>query len=195
MMAPDPVWNLAAIPSPELAELPTPRIAITLRAHPQLTPPRLAALTAALVKLQQATNSFIAIVPFQTSTDLALSQQIQAQLPDVSQIVTADNPQKLKGLFQGVQLAIGMRYHSLIMAAAEGCRCFALSYDPKVTQLMADLEIPGWDLTAIPTGAEQIFNSWLHQFNDGQPLSAQQIQTLKTKTDLHKQLLAKALQK
>jgi len=39
-------------------------------------------------------------------------------------------------------MAIGMRFHSLIMAAAE-C-CFALSYDPKVSQLMEELAMPGW---------------------------------------------------
>jgi polysaccharide pyruvyl transferase CsaB len=124
MMAPDPVWNLDATPVPELVNLPTPRIAITLRSHSQLTPARFSLLTQALVDVQKATNSFILIVPFQPSTDLAMSQELQSQLPGVSQIVTMDDPKKLKGVFQGVQLAIGMRFHSLIMAAAEGCRCF-----------------------------------------------------------------------
>ncbi len=195
MMAPDPVWNLAATPVPELADLPSPRIAITLRSHPQLTPDRLSRLTQALVEVQKATNSFILIVPFQPRTDLAISQQIQAQLPDVSQIVTMDDPKKLKGVFQGVQLAIGMRFHSLIMAAAEGCRCFALSYDPKVTQLMSDLAIPGWELAQIPTNTEQIVEAWLQQFTTGQPLATPQLQALQTRTNIHQELLAAALQK
>jgi polysaccharide pyruvyl transferase CsaB len=193
MMAPDPVWNLAATPVPELADLPSPRIAITLRNHPQLTPERLQVLTQALIELQKATNSLVLIVPFQPSTDLAMSQQLQAQLPGVSQLVTMDDPKKLKGVFQGVQLAIGMRFHSLIMAAAEGCRCFALSYDPKVTQLMADLEMPGWELAQIPTDPGQVAATWLQQFTDGQPLTASQLQALQTKTNIHKELLAAAL--
>jgi polysaccharide pyruvyl transferase WcaK-like protein len=35
--------------------------------------------------------------------------------------------------FQEIEMVIGMRYHSLIMAAAEGCRCFAISYESKPT--------------------------------------------------------------
>ncbi len=194
MMAPDPVWNLDATPVLELADLPTPRIAITLRTHPQLTPARLALLTQALVEVQKATNSFVLIVPFQPSTDLAMSQELQAQLPGVSQIVTMDDPKKLKGVFQGVQLAIGMRFHSLIMAAAEGCRCFALSYDPKVTQLMSDLAMPGWELAHIPIAKEQIVEAWLHQFTNGEPLAEKQLQDLKTRTSIHQKLLAAALQ-
>jgi polysaccharide pyruvyl transferase CsaB len=194
MMAPDPVWNLDAAPVPELANLPTPRIAITLRSHAQLTPARFSLLTQALVDVQKATNSFILIVPFQPSTDLAMSQELQAQLPGVSQIVTMDDPKKLKGVFQGVQLAIGMRFHSLIMAAAEGCRCFALSYDPKVTQLMSDLQMPGWELAHIPIAKEQIAEAWLHQFTHGEPLTGKQLQDLKTRTSIHQKLLAAALQ-
>jgi polysaccharide pyruvyl transferase CsaB len=193
MMAPDPVWNLAATTVPELAELPTPRIAITLRNHPQLTPARLSVLTQALIDCQTATNSFILIVPFQPRTDLAISQQLQAQLPDVSQIVIMDDPKKLKGVFQGVQLAIGMRFHSLIMAAAEGCRCFALSYDPKITQLMSELTMPGWELADIPLAKEPIVAAWLHQYTAGQPLTEQQLQAIKTRTSIHKELLATAL--
>ncbi len=193
MMAPDPVWNLAATTVPELAELPTPRIAITLRHHPQLTPARLSVLTQALIDLQKATNSFILIVPFQPHTDLAISQQLQAQLPAVSQIVVINDPKQLKGVFQGVQLAIGMRFHSLIMAAAEGCRCFALSYDPKITQLMSELAMPGWDLTDIPLAKEPIVAAWLHQYTAGQTLTEQQLQAIKTRTSIHKELLATAL--
>jgi polysaccharide pyruvyl transferase CsaB len=193
MMAPDPVWNLAATPVPELDNLPTPRIAITLRSHPHLTPERLRVLTAALIDLQKATNSFVLIVPFQPSTDLAMSQQLQTQLPGVSQVITMDDPKKLKGVFPGVQLAIGMRFHSLIMAAAEGCRCFALSYDPKVSQLMTDLEIPGWELAQIPPDKEQILAAWLQQFTNGNPLATTQLQALQTKTGIHRELLAAAL--
>jgi polysaccharide pyruvyl transferase CsaB len=193
MMAPDPVWNLVATPVPALADLPTPRISITLRTHPQLTPDRLSVLTQALIDFQKATNCFVLIVPFQPSTDLAMSQQLQTQLPGVSQIVTIDDPKQLKGVFQDVQLAIGMRYHSLIMAAAEGCRCFALSYDPKVTQLMSDLEIPGWELAEIPMVKEQIVTAWLQQFTAGQPLTVPQLQGLQTRTGIHKELLAAAL--
>ncbi len=192
MMAPDPVWNLAAVPVPALADLPTPRIAITLREHQDLTVDRLQVITQALIELQKATNSWVMIMPFQPS-DLSIAQQVQAQLPEHSQIIALSDPRQLKGAFRGVHLAIGMRYHSLIMAAAEGCRCFALSYDPKIDQLMEDLEMPGWKVADMPSDQDTVLNAWLEQFKQGQPLAEKQLTELQTKTRIHKELLAAAL--
>jgi polysaccharide pyruvyl transferase CsaB len=193
LMAPDPVWCLAATPLPQLQDLPTPRIAITLREHPQLTPVRLQALTIALAELQTATGAYILIVPFQPGSDETIAKTLQASLPGESQIIWRANPQELKGVFQGVDLAIGMRYHSLIMAAAEGCRTFAISYDPKVTQLMEDLEIPGWQLADIPTDAKAIAATWLDLWNDGTGLSSTTLADLTHRTNLHRELLLAAI--
>jgi polysaccharide pyruvyl transferase CsaB len=192
MMAPDPVWNLAAVSNPELAVWPQPRIAITLREHPDLTADRLQVITQALIELQKATNSWMMILPFQPS-DLSIAQQVQAQMPNHSQIIALADPRQLKGAFQGVHLAIGMRYHSLIMAAAEGCRCFALSYDPKIDQLMEDLAMPGWKISQIPSDQNYIATAWLAQFQSGEPLPAKRLADLQTKTKIHKDLLATAL--
>ncbi len=192
MMAPDPVWNLAAVDLPGLADLPTPRIAITLREHPDLTSDRLQVLTQALIELQKATSSWIMIMPFQPS-DLAIAQQVQAQISEHSQIIALSDPRQLKGAFRGVHLAIGMRYHSLIMAAAEGCRCFALSYDPKIDQLMEELKMPGWQVANIPPDKDQVLTAWLQQFQQGEPLAEKCLTELQIKTRIHKELLAAAL--
>jgi polysaccharide pyruvyl transferase CsaB len=143
VMAPDPVWSMTATPIPEIARIPSPKIAVTLRLHPELTKDRLNILIQALVDLQKATGSHILLVPFQPTTDVDIAKQIHAEIGDNSQVVILSDPKQLKGLFQGVDLAIGMRYHSLIMAVAEGCKCWAISYDPKVTKLMAEVNIPG----------------------------------------------------
>ena len=140
LLAPDPVWALEAKPVPGLWDLPAPRVAVTLRSHPQLTETRLANLTRALVDFQKATQTFILLLPFQQRQDLPIAQAIQPQLKDVSQIMCLSEPQLLKGVFRGVEMAIGMRLHSLIMAASVGCRCFAISYDPKINRLMEDLD-------------------------------------------------------
>ena len=79
-MAPDPVWSMAATPVPEIANIPSPKIAVTLRSHPQLTNQRLDTLTQALVDLQAATGSHILLVPFQPTTDLDIAEQIRAEL-------------------------------------------------------------------------------------------------------------------
>jgi polysaccharide pyruvyl transferase CsaB len=193
ILAPDPVWALESKPVPELADLPKPRIAVTLRNHPQLTETRLANLTLALVNLQKSTQAFILLLPFQKSEDLGIAEKIQTQLQDVSKIICLEDPQLLKGVFCGVEMSIGMRLHSLIMAASEGSRCFALSYDPKVNRLMEDLEIPGWDLKDLPDDVDLISKTWIDYYNKSESLSSDKIQSLVTGAFFHRDLLKEAL--
>lgn len=190
ILAPDPVWALASQPVAELANLPKPRIAVTLRSHPQLTPDILANLTHGLRNLQTVTQAFILLLPFQKSHDLEIAETIKSQLNDHSQIICLENPQLLKGAFRDVNMVIGMRLHSLIMAASEGCRCFAISYDPKINRLMEDLHIPGWDLIDIPQDVNVISQTWIEYYQKGEILSHERIETLVNDAFLHQQLLA-----
>lgn len=195
ILAPDPVWALASEPVPGLEDLPTPRVAVTLRSHPQLTEIRLTNLIRALVDFQKSTQSFIILLPFQKSEDLSIAQAIQPHLPDVSQIICLEDPQVLKGVYRSVEMAIGMRLHSLIMAAAEGCRCFALSYDPKVNRLMEDLQIPGWDLANLPDDHNLISQAWIEYYVNGATLASEKIQSLVDGALMHRELLSAALTK
>jgi polysaccharide pyruvyl transferase CsaB len=193
ILAPDPVWALESKPVPELVDLPKPRIAVTLRNHPQLTENRLTNLIQALVNLQKETQTFILLLPFQKSEDLAIAEKIHTQLKDVSRVICSEDPQVLKGVFRGVEMSIGMRLHSLIMAASEGSRCFALSYDPKVNHLMEDLKIPGWDLHNLPNDVELISKTWIDYYHYGAALSPNKIQSLVNGAFLHRDLLSKVL--
>jgi polysaccharide pyruvyl transferase CsaB len=192
-LAPDPVWALESIAVPGLWSLPAPRVAVTLRSHPLLTPARLATFTRALVDFQTATQTCILLVPFQQTQDLAIAQAIQPQLPGKSEIFSLEDPKALKGLFRGVEMAIGMRLHSLIMAASEGCRCFALSYDPKVSQLMSDLDMPGWELAQMPEDPNVISKMWIEHFVNGDATSLEQIESLIDRAKLHQELLKAAI--
>lgn len=194
VIAPDPVWALAAKPLPqEVSDLPAPRVAVCWRSHPQLTPARLATLTRALINFQQNTNTSIILLPFQASLDQEIAQLIQAELPGKSHILSLEDPQVLKGIFQGVEMVIGMRYHSLIMAAAEKCRCFALSYDPKVSQLMQEIHIPGWELSDLPADPNLISQSWLAYYANGEPLADIKIKSLVDQAKMHQELLHQVL--
>ena len=193
LLAPDPVWALEAKPVPGLWDLPAPRVAVTLRSHPQLTQTRLANLTRALVDFQKATQTFILLLPFQQRQDLPIAQAIQLQLKDVSQIMCLSEPQLLKGVFRGVEMAIGMRLHSLIMAASVGCRCFALSYDPKINRLMEDLDMQGWDLATLPDDPNLISKTWIEHYANGEPLSSDTIQSLVDRALMHRDILRIAL--
>jgi polysaccharide pyruvyl transferase CsaB len=193
LVAPDPVWALQSSTAKGLENFPSPRIAVILRSHPLLTGDRLVALTDALINFQVATNSFILLVPFQPAQDLAIAKYIAAQIPDHSSIVSIQDPKELKGLFKEVEMVIGMRLHSIIMAAAEGCRCFALSYDPKVTQLMSELNLPGWKLSDLPTDVTKISTAWIEQYHNGEALNKIQIQSLIDRALLHEQLLRETI--
>ncbi|HLO48917.1 MAG TPA: polysaccharide pyruvyl transferase CsaB [Kamptonema sp.] len=193
-LAPDPVWALDALPVAGLWDLPAPRVAVNLRSHSSLTPTRLATLTQALVDFQKATRTFILLLPFQSSQDLPLAQFLHNALPNDSKILTLTNPKELKGVFQGVEMVIGMRYHSLIMALAESCRCFALSYDPKVTQLMNDLELPGYLLSDLPESSNSIGKTWIENYANGEPLSPNKIEYLVERSLIHQEVLKSALQ-
>lgn len=192
-LAPDPVWALDSKPVPELLDLPKPRVAVTLRQHPQLTPQRLDILTRALVEFQQATDVSILLLPFQRDQDKPIAHAIRPQLPGVSKILMLEDPRELKGVFQGVEMAIAMRLHALIMAAAAPCQCLALSYDPKIDQLMAELDLPGWQLAKMPDDPKLLCTSWLAHYTQRSPLAPTQIQSLVDRALIHRELLHQIL--
>ena len=193
ILAPDPVWALESQPLPGLWDLPAPRVAVTLRHHPQLTPDRLNNLTRALVNFQKATQTFILLLPFQKTKDLTIAETIKTQLTDASKIICVEEPQILKGIFRGVEMAIGMRLHSLIMGAAEQCRCFAISYDPKINRLMEDLDIPGWDLTSLPDDPNLISKAWIEHYANGEALSQDRLQFMVDRALIHREILSQSL--
>ncbi len=204
-LAPDPVWALASQPVATLLDFPAPRVAVALRGHASLTPERLAQFAHALANFQTATGTHLLLVPFQASKDLPVAQTIQTYLEQQNAIVTIGDPVQLKGVFRGVEMAIAMRLHALIMAAAEGCRCFALSYDPKVAQVAADLQIPGWEMvddTAIapdsplqpwPGSLSAMTQQLMHQYANGDPASSDQIQSRVDRALMHQEILAQLL--
>ncbi|MGF1590436.1 MAG: polysaccharide pyruvyl transferase CsaB [Pleurocapsa sp.] len=192
VIAPDPVWALESETPPELPDTDKPVVAVILRSHPLLTAARLKTLVQAVQDFQTQSNSFILLVPFQPAQDNAIAKQIAVQLKQDFTITSITNPQQLKGLFRHVKMAIGMRLHSLIMAAAE-CSCFALSYDPKVTQLMSELNLPGYELANLPPDPQIISSAWLEQYYQGQTIKQTSIQSLIERALIHQQMLKKVM--
>jgi polysaccharide pyruvyl transferase CsaB len=193
VIAPDPVWAMTSQPSTQLDQIFKPKVAVILRSHPLLTKNRLKVLIEALQDFQTQTDSYILLIPFQPTQDMAIAKAISAQLEHNNSILAINDPKELKGLFQQVNMAIGMRLHSLIMAAAEGCNCFALSYDPKVTQLMSELDLPGYELANLPSDFQKISQTWLELFHHPIGLNSIQIQSLVDRALIHQELLRKVI--
>jgi polysaccharide pyruvyl transferase CsaB len=212
-LAPDPVWAMAAAPAvrPPNSHLPAnppplnppplnlqplnlqplnlqPTVAVNLRQHATLTPERLAVLTQALIQFQQQTQAKILLVPFQASLDLALAETLQQHLRESSQVVMLDDPEALRLVFEQVDVAIVMRLHALIMAAAAGCRCLALSYDPKVMQVATSLHLPVWEMTQLSDDVDYWVKTWVGLL-DGKCLSTEERHHLSQNAHQHQQLL------
>ena len=204
LLAPDPVWGLEHSPVTGLWDLPAPRVAIALRPHQHLSHRRLEILAQAIANFQKATGVCIVLVPFQPVKDLGIAQFIASYLTEAQsgphQIFCLDQPPQLKGLFRGVEMTIGMRFHALVMSAAEGCRCFAISYDPKVEAIAQELALPGWDLSPnpstlapLPADPQAICKTWLDFYVNGDALSPAQIQSQVDRAFMHKDMLAQVL--
>ena len=193
VVAPDPVWALEATEVNIYPDLGTTRVAVILRSHPDLTSCRLATITAALQNLQAQRDVDILLIPFQPTQDKAIAQAICDSLndkyPKRSRIIIQKDPRCLKGIFRGVDLAIAMRLHGLIMAASEGCQCSAISYDPKVSYLMEDLGISGWELTSLPEDAQVLTDQWINSLENRDRAIATRVHELKQQALIHKELL------
>ncbi|MTF39584.1 polysaccharide pyruvyl transferase CsaB [Cyanobacterium aponinum] len=189
LIAPDPVWALPSKITKKIELLPAPRIAINLRSHSSLTITKIETISQVLIKIKEKINANIILIPFQISKDLEVCEKIAQQLKTNYQILTLENAQELKGLFSQIDMLIGMRLHSLIMAGSENCKCFALSYDPKVSNLMREINIKGYDLEKLPTNIDEIVQECLNTYNNPNPISPHQIQKLAEDALKHHQLI------
>ncbi|MGK7912406.1 MAG: polysaccharide pyruvyl transferase CsaB [Synechococcus sp.] len=184
-LAPDPVWSLRA--TGYQADWETPAISVVLRHHPLLTAARLEVIQKALDITYARTHAQLLLMPFQ-ATDLDLAESMQSACKAPSRVVRIEDPRQLMAAFESVQLAIAMRLHGLILAAAAGIPVFGLSYDPKVTQLMETEQIPGFDLEQLPENEQELAEAWLQQYQQ-EGLSASELDKLRNRATKHAECL------
>lgn len=73
-------------------------------------------------------------IPLKQPDDIEISKQIQAKMKTKSYILTKRyNAEEIVGIAGECELALAMRLHSLIYAAAKGVPSIGISYDPKVS--------------------------------------------------------------
>lgn len=194
ILAPDPVWALAASELSDPVNLgQSDAIAVALRSHPLLTDKRLDILSQALGQLQAETQARMVLVPFQPRSDLAIARRLHQQLGEASQILDIADPRQLKGVLSQTRLTIAMRFHGLVMAAAEGVPIFGLSYDPKVARLLEALEAPGWDLADLPSNPQDVCRTWRKCYEERRALDASQLSAWKERALQHQQVFAECL--
>jgi len=148
----DPVWCL----KPNKIENPLPSdkplVGLSLRPSPQLTDEHILLLADILDQTLTAETTVV-LLPLQPSQDLPVLQKFSAHwqgknrssiLFDASQ---CQLPSQWLSLIGSLNFLISMRLHALIMGIAAGRPVLGINYDPKVAQLLEDLELPMLNLT------------------------------------------------
>ncbi len=93
-------------------------------------------------KLQKKTAAEIYILPMYYGEDLLISRKIQERLHCSSYLIEKEfEPISLMKYFNRFDFFIGVRLHSLIFAAINRVPFFALSYDPKVANLLKSFSL------------------------------------------------------
>lgn len=123
-------------------------VALALRPWRSMQP----AAAACLVQLLRDNGYQPALLPYHLGEDEKLAEQINASLTQAGQQPAAvwrcATPQEAWAAVGRADLLLGMRLHSLIMAAAQGVPALAFSYDPKVEAFARMVQIPLTDSSA-----------------------------------------------
>jgi len=107
-----------------------PLVAITLRPWKTLN---FEAVVEALAKFHEQEKARYLIIPFHPHFDGEISRALQSRLPECSRVVGENwSPAETTGLLRCCDMVVGMRLHSLILAAGAFIPSLGLSYDPKV---------------------------------------------------------------
>lgn len=134
------------VPDPALALLPPalpepngrPRLVVSLRDWPEADR-WLPAVTDALRRLGERFE--IVLLPMHLPEDIALAEQVAAELDDARVKVPADHRDAIETI-AGADVVLGMRLHALILAALAARPFVAVSYDPKVIAFAGQLDQP-----------------------------------------------------
>lgn len=123
------------------------KIGLALRPWPGLKPEAAARLAVLLREMGYTP----VLLPFYQGEDEAgedqkLAVEINKALAALNNeplaILACHNPWEARAAVGSLRLLLGMRLHSLIMAAAQGVPALAVDYDPKVRDFAAALSIP-----------------------------------------------------
>ncbi|HZO87418.1 MAG TPA: polysaccharide pyruvyl transferase CsaB [Chthonomonadaceae bacterium] len=95
-----------------------------------------------LAELEAQCKARVVLLPMQTPGDVAFTEEVARNAEGTGTFPIVGRPyppDMLLGLVGRMQAVVAMRLHALIFAARMGVPPFALSYDPKVENLMRNL--------------------------------------------------------
>ena len=153
-------------------------------------------LAAALDEFLEGSDAHIVFIPFQVSghpleNDHAAASIVASQMEKADRVFVlpeAHSPAVTAGLLSQCQLVVGMRLHSLILAASAGVPSVALVYDPKVQNFMESLGMSDYSLLLQSMTGKELAGILKSTWERRQQIR----ETLQTRTDNLKGLSKKA---
>ncbi len=100
----------------------------------------------------QGEGIHVSLLPFHSGVDEKMAEDINELLDVKVEILKSTDPAKVYGNVKCLDFLVGMRLHSLVMAASAKVPTAAISYDPKIDSFaqLADIPLMGdyWKITA-----------------------------------------------
>ncbi len=151
-------------------QIPTykPLIGVSLRSWSEAGKTASAAHYSQLLdELENQSSAQTILIPMQIPQDLVIADQIAAMRHGTLILRNHHTPEELLGVIGAMESVIAMRLHTLIFAAGMKTPSFALSYDPKVDNLMNQLHMSDYKThwrdfnpAGIASRIQQLTNSW-----------------------------------
>lgn len=135
----------------------------------------------ALDEISKRHNMRPVFIPFHFPEDVEYCAEIALLMNSRPDIITKQHvPGEVLGLIESFSFIVGMRFHSIILAATAGVPVMAIDYDPKVASLIKELELPS---VKCDFSVEDFIKVFENARNNRQRLS----ETVKKKIDLLKE--------
>jgi polysaccharide pyruvyl transferase CsaB len=102
----------------------------------------LSILAKVLDRINEELEVNILFLPLHYPIDLEASREVRKKMETEAQILEGEyHPRQIAGLFTKLSLLIGVRLHSLIFAAINRVPMIGISYDPKIDNFLARLDM------------------------------------------------------
>jgi polysaccharide pyruvyl transferase CsaB len=141
----------------------------------------------------------VTLIPFQTGFnphhDLVTGAHIMKAMrhrPTVSQMNGGYHPDEMRRIIASLDLLVGMRLHSLVLAACQAVPFFALSYDAKTDNFVQEMQAQRYAARVGTTDARELIDSLDNVLASNQELAkaiANRLPVMKDRARLNFELL------
>lgn len=201
----DPVLTLASAPELHSQQIlhqaginvDQPIIGLCIRPWKSWYEKQLKSLTSIISQFANQIEAQILLIPFQMNKDKWLADEASYSLvcrPEVPNVVILDRvctPYEMMGIIGQLDIMVGMRLHSLIMAAAQCIPAVGLVYDPKVQHFSEAMQYSYMPSISALSNSDLFYNKLLNTWTNRKLITKH----LETQLPQHKQKVYQAIKK